>query len=108
MFVRVADYLADAGQGGDFFWRTLRIAAGDYDLSLWVLTMDAADSGAGVLVGRGRYGAGVEDYQPCFRCFPGAFQSVFPQLALDGSAVRLGSTASEIRHVESRHISILT
>jgi hypothetical protein len=61
MFVRVADYLAYAGQGSDFFRRTLRVTAGDHDLGLRILTMDAADRGASILVGGSRHRAGVED-----------------------------------------------
>ena len=59
MFVRVPNHLADAGQGSDFFWRALRVTSGDYDLGFWVLAMDAANCGASVLIGGGRYGAGA-------------------------------------------------
>ena len=70
--------------------------------------MNAADGGAGVLVGRGSHGAGVENHESGLRRLGGAFQAALPQLALDGRAVRLGGPAAEICHVESRHVSILT
>jgi hypothetical protein len=108
MFVRVSDYLADTGQGRDFFRRALRVTAGDYDLGFWVLAMDTANCGASILIGGSRYGAGIEDNQCSFGRFSSAFQTALPQLALDGSAVGLGGATSEIRHVESCHVSILT
>ena len=106
--MRVSDHLADAGQCRDFCWRALRVTSGDYDLGFWVLAMDAANCGASVLIGGSRYGAGIEDNQSSFGSFSSAFQTALPQLALDGSAVGLGSATSEIRHVESCHVSILT
>jgi hypothetical protein len=108
MFVRVPNHLADAGQGSDFFWRALRVTSGDYDLGFWVLAMDAANCGASVLIGGGRYGAGVKDNESSFGGFSSASQTALPQLAFDGSAVGLGSATSKIRLVESCHVSILT
>ena len=61
VLVRVADHRTYAREGGDFFRGALRVAAGDDDLAAGVVAMNAADGGAGVLVGRGGYGAGVED-----------------------------------------------
>ena len=66
MFMRVADDLADAGQSGDFFRRALRVAAGDHDLGFGVLAMNAADGGAGVLIGGGGHGAGVKNNKSRF------------------------------------------
>jgi hypothetical protein len=70
--------------------------------------MNAADGGTGVLVGRGGHGAGVENYKPRLCRFVGTFQAALPQLAFDGSTVRLRGPAAEIHHVESCHLSILT
>ena len=64
MFVRVADDLGHAGEGGDFFRGALRVAAGDDDLGFGIFAMNAADGGAGVLVGRGGDSAGVETTSP--------------------------------------------
>ena len=100
MFVRVADDLAHAGQSRDFFRRALRVTAGDHDPGFGVLAVNAADGGACVLVGRGGHGAGVEDYESGLRRFVGALQAALPQLAFDGSAVRLGGAAAEIHYVE--------
>jgi len=69
--------------------------------------MNAADRGAGILVGGGGYGAGVEDNDSGLGGFVGAVQALLPELALDGCAVRLGGAASEIFHVEGSQASIL-
>lgn len=61
VFMRVADHRTYAPQGGDFFCGTLGVAAGDYDPGLGIFSMNAADRSAGVPVGSGGYGAGVED-----------------------------------------------
>jgi hypothetical protein len=69
--------------------------------------MNAADGGAGVLVSRGRHGAGVKNYEPRFRRLVGTLQSALSQLALKRSAVCLRCPAAEICHVEGCHVSIL-
>lgn len=108
MLVRIADDLAHAGQDCNFFRRSLRVAASDHDLSRGVLAMNAANGGAGVLVGCGGYGAGVKNYKLRFRSFTGTFQAALPQLAFESGTVRLRGPAAEIHHVESCHVSILT
>ena len=105
--MRVADDLAHAGQSRDFFRRALGVAAGDYDPGFGVLAMNAADGGTCVLVGRGGHGAGIKNYKSRLRRFAGTFQAALPQLAFDGSTVRLGGPAAEIHHVESCHVSIV-
>ena len=104
MFVRVADHLGHAGQGGDFFRGALRIAAGDHDLRLRIFAMNAAYGGAGILVGGGSYGAGVEHDESGRGGLVGALQAPFQQLAFDGGAVGLGGPAAEICYVESCHV----
>jgi hypothetical protein len=59
MFVGVADYQAYAGERDDFFRGALGIAAGYYNSRFGILAADAADGGAGVLIGGGGDGAGV-------------------------------------------------
>ena len=108
MFVRVADYLGNAGKGGDFFWCALRVTAGDHDLRIRILTMNTPNGGPSVLIGRGSYGAGVENNKAGLRGLFGALQTAFPQLAFDSGAVGLGGPAAEVCHVESCHVSILT
>lgn len=107
MLVRVADYQTYARKGGDFFGSALCVAAGDHDPGLGIFPMNAANGGAGVLVGGGGYGAGVEDSDSGIGRLVGALQSALLKLTLDGRAVRLGGAASEILHVESSHASIL-
>jgi hypothetical protein len=59
--VRVADHGTHAWEGGDFLRGTLGVAAGDYDPGVGIFAMNAANGGAGVLVGSGRYSAGVKN-----------------------------------------------
>ena len=103
MLVGIADYLADSGQGGDLFRGALRVTSGHHNLGIGVVAMDAADRGTCVLVGRGGHGAGIENYNlgVIGRC--GAVESLLLELALDGGAVGLGSPASEVLDVETRH-----
>jgi hypothetical protein len=51
MFVGVADYCGDAWQCGDFVGSALSVASGDYDFCQRILARDAANGGAGVLIG---------------------------------------------------------
>ena len=69
--------------------------------------MNAADGGAGVLIGGGGYGAGVEDNDSGLGRLVCALQPSLLKLTLDGGAVRLGGAASEVFYVESRQASIL-
>ncbi len=69
--------------------------------------MNAPDGGAGVLVGGGGYGAGVEDNDSGIGRLVGALQPLLLELTLNGRAVRLGGAASKIFHVESCQASIL-
>jgi hypothetical protein len=59
--VRVADHGTHAWEGGDFLRGTLGVAAGDYDPGVGIFAMNAANGGAGVLIGSGRYSAGVKN-----------------------------------------------
>ena len=61
MFVRIADDQADARKRRDFLGSALRITAGNQDLRIGILAMNAADGGAGILIGGRGYGAGVEN-----------------------------------------------
>jgi len=103
MFVRVAHNAGYAGQGRDLFRGTLGVASGDDNLRVGILALDAADSGAGILVGGGRHRTGVEDDHVGIRG-RGATQAALLELALQGSAIRLGGATAEILHVESGHV----
>ncbi len=69
--------------------------------------MEAADGGAGVLIGCGGDRASVEDYDSCVVGFGGAFQALLLELAFNRGAICLGCAAAKIFHVESRHAFIL-
>ena len=99
MLVRIADYLGDAGKRGDFFRGALRVAAGDHDLRIGILAMDAADGGAGILIGGGGDGAGIE-HDSSASVARRAFESPLFELALDSGAVGLGGAAAEILDVK--------
>src|SRR5215831_5571976 len=96
MLVRVADHPGDAGQRGNFLRRTLGIAAGDKNLGAGILTMRAADRGAGVLIGSRGYGAGVEHHQISFSCARRAQESTGRQITFHGGAIGLRGAATKI------------
>ncbi len=100
--MRVADHPLHTGEGREFFGRALRITAGDQDLRLGIGALYAAHGGAGIGIGRGSHGAGIEHN----KCGSGlACTEVAPveQRALDGGAVRLSGAATEIDNVECAH-----
>jgi catechol 2,3-dioxygenase-like lactoylglutathione lyase family enzyme len=103
MFVRIANHAGHAGQGRDFFRGTLGVASGDDDLGVGILALHAADGGAGVLVGGGCYRARVEDDHVCIGGgSPG--QPALLELALQGSAIRLGGAAAEVFYMKGGHV----
>ena len=65
--------------------------------------MDAADSGAGVMIGRGGNGASVEHHQFRLGGCRRARQALFQEIALHGGAVGLGGPASEVFYKEGTH-----
>ena len=52
-------------------------------------------------------GAGIEDHDVGVILLHGALEAPFQQLALDGSAVGLGSAAAEVFNVEAGHGDII-
>jgi len=108
MFVRIADDLGDAGDGGDFFGSALGVASRDDDLGVGILAVDAADGGAGIVIGGGGDGAGVEHDEFGAGDGGSAVESLLLELALDRGAVGLGGAASEILDVESSHGTSVT
>jgi hypothetical protein len=102
MFVGIADDRADSGQGGDFGGSALGVASGDDDFSEGILALDAADGGAGILIGGVCDSAGIQDYEVGFvGC--GAGEAAGFELAFEGGAVGLGGAASEIFDVVGGH-----
>src|ERR1700752_2060173 len=106
--MRIADDLGDAGDGGVFLGGALGVASGDDDLGVGILAVDAADGGAGIVIGGGGDGAGIEHDE--FGAGGGgrARESLLLKLALDRGAVGLGGAASEILDVESCHGTSVT
>jgi hypothetical protein len=106
--VRVADDLSDTWDRGNFFRRALGVASGNYDLSVRIFPMDAADGCAGIVIGSVSDGARIEHNEFSFCRSTGASQSTLFELALDRRAVGLGGSASEVLDVESCHESSVT
>lgn len=103
MLVRVANYLADAGQSRDFLRCSLRITASYNNLALGIFSMDAANSGACILIGGGGHGTGVEDHDLCRGRISCGIQSTIEKLALNCSPIRLGCPAAEVLYVKRAH-----
>src|SRR5260221_4896898 len=83
--------------------RSLGVAAGDHNPGIRVFPMDPADSGAGILVGGGSDGAGVEHDNVRFEGRIGWGKALCRKLALQGGPVSLGGPATEVLHKKSRH-----
>src|SRR5207244_5623512 len=62
MFMRVADDTANSRQRGDFLWGALGITAGNNNLPLGILTVEAADSSTSVSVRFGSYGTSINNH----------------------------------------------
>ena len=69
--------------------------------------MDAADRCAGIFVGRGGDGAGVQNDEFGFRSARRTLESAIFELPLDGRTVGLGRAATEILDVKAGHTSIV-
>src|SRR5260221_6306423 len=102
-FVGIADNERDAGESGQFFGGALGVTAGDENFGGGILRVDFANGIAGLRVGGGCDGAGVDDDElGGLRRSRGCAAAV-QELALDGSAVGLGGAAGELFDVESGH-----
>jgi hypothetical protein len=108
MFVRIADDQADAGQCGNLFGGALRVASCHYDLSVGILTADAADSGARILIGTCGNGAGVHHNYGSLSGSGGASHSALFELTFEGGTVRLGGAAAKIFYIVSGHDPMVT
>lgn|SRR5580692_3326061 len=103
VFVRVANHAGYPGQGCDFFRSTLGVASGDDDPGVGILALHAANRGTGILVGGGCHRTSVEDDHVGIGG-GGAVQPALLELALQGSAIRLGGAAAEIFYTEGGHV----
>src|SRR5207244_5242686 len=108
MFMRVADDTANSRQRGDFLRGALGITAGNNNLPLGILTVEAADSGSSVPGSLGGYRTSINTHNVGFSRIWHRAQALIEELTLNCRAVGLGGAASEILHVKARHGSILT
>ena len=86
----------------------MRVTAGDDDLCLWILVVNAANGGASVLVSRGGDGTSIEDDDFGLCGGIGARQTPITELTFEGSTVGLGGTAPEVLHIKRRHENYYT
>ncbi len=107
MLVRVADDETHARQRRDLFRSALRVASGDYNLCVWILSPHAPDGGARILIRCGRDGASIQNHDCSLRVHGGTRDAALLELAFESSAVRLGGAATEVLYVISRHVSML-
>jgi hypothetical protein len=107
VFMRVADDLRHAGQGGEFLGRALRVATGHDDAGLRILSVYPTDGSASILIGRGRDRAGVQHDNFSFCQLGGAIESSLLELPLDGGAVGLGRATTKILYVKTCHDTIV-
>jgi hypothetical protein len=103
VLVGVANYLTHTGQCCNLLGRTLGVTPGDHDLTVRILTTNAADGGSGVAIGGSGDRAGVQHDDFGFGCMISAQQSALTELALDRGAVRLGGAATEVFYIKAGH-----
>jgi len=102
-FVGIADNERDAREGRKFFRGALSVTAGDKDFGGRILRVNFANGIAGLCIGGGSDGAGVDDDElgVLRRSRRGA--AAIKELAFDGGAVGLGGATAELFDVEGRH-----
>jgi hypothetical protein len=98
----------DAGKGGHFPGRALRIATCHQDAGGWILTMYAAQKSAGGPVGLRGDATGIHDHYIGRGRTQGRRQAAAAQLKADGFPIRLVGAAPEILHVVFCHVASLS
>ena len=68
-----------------------------------MLSLDAPNGRAGVLISGGGYRTGVENDDICLGCRANAPQTIVRKLAFNGRSIRLGGAASEVLNVVTSH-----
>lgn len=106
-FVRITDDVGDAGECSEFLRGALGVAAGDYNAGGRIGDMELTDSIAGLGVGSGSDGAGVEDDDVSGFDGTGQGAATLEELAFDGVAVGLSGAASELFDEEGAHEGIV-
>ena len=102
-FMGIANDEGDAREGGDFFGGALGVATGDDDASGRVRGVDFADGVAGLGIGSGGDGAGVEHDHVGSVGLCGRGAALFAQLTFNGGAIGLGGATAELLDVERGH-----
>lgn len=108
VFVRIADHPCNSVELSDFRRSALRIASRNQNPGLGLAAPNAANRGASIVIGGGCNCAGVENHQLGLFRVPDAPHSHTGELALDGRAICLRSTTSEVLNVVTAHGVIIT
>ena len=103
----IADHMRDAGQCRDLFGRALSVTSRDNDLTIGIVTTNAANGGAGVLFSGGGNRAGIENDPFGLAWGIGPMEALVPELSLNGGTVRLSGPTAEIFYVKAGHATIL-
>ncbi len=101
----IADDKRDAREGSEFFRGALSITAGDEDFGNGVLGVDFSDGVAGLRVGGGSDGAGVDDDEFGVVRRSRDCAAAIEELAFDSGAIGLGGATSELFDVKGGHCS---
>ena len=102
-FVGIADDERDTGEGRKFFGGALGVTTGDKDFGGRILRVDFANGIAGLCVGGGSDGAGVDDDELGVLRRSRGGAAAIKELAFDGGAVGLSGATAELFDVEGRH-----
>src|SRR5438445_13855742 len=96
MFMRVADDTTNSRQRGDFLWGALGITAGNNNLPLGILTVEAADSGSSVPDSMGGYRTSINNHNVSVSRISHLAHALIEELTLNCRSVILGVPASEV------------
>ena len=107
VFVGIAYNQIDSWQCRDFFRSALGVASCNHDSRIGVLTANAANRGASVLISRRCHRTGVQNYDRRLFRAGGAAQASLLELAFQSRAIGLSGAAAEIFNVIAGHISIV-
>ena len=100
----IANDPSHSGECGQLVGRALRVATGDHDAHGGVGGVKLSDGIAGLGIGGGRDGAGVDDHDVGGCSRGGRATATVEQLALEGGAIGLRGTATELFDEEARHL----
>jgi len=105
--VGIAHDPGDTGKHGQLFWSTLGVASGNDDADGGIGGVKLSNGIAGLGVGRGGDGAGVDDDDVGDGGCDGGSAAAVEQLALEGGTIRLCGAATELFDEESGHVRLL-